>query len=510
MCLLIAGKASEIRTALLNTPGLIENIFKRNNDGVGAMYTSSRKVLRTPKVLPNTVAEAIAFIQSLPQDDRNLALHWRMRTHGDTDLENCHPYSVIDGKVALMHNGVLSQGNHADKSKSDTWHYIADVVRPMLELAPKMFMNMAWATLVASDISRNNRFAIMDNEGALMILNKHTGIDVQGMWFSNTYAWDPALLIPDYNKPKTYNTSTFSNQNWKGGRAMWDDNIYGDDYVSQVTTLLDKRDADEKKKDAPVGNDASVADFELSDAIRKEFEREKRFAEDVNNVLDGFAFDEVELWESVSRADVEVVTLFLEDYPYRTLSAMYTSCEFVVPTNDREYSVTDGLLVEHLEKGDILWLAEFTSFTSTAPTQLAQAMCWYGDWCAPEEDETTDIMEKAAKEIKDELDAQIDAATAGGEDGQVRPRGQLTLVKPALWRGNQTPVVEPTALTPSQMLAASQERAAEARANRLAREGAAARGMTVLQYELYMEQLNNIADPVEDEVLTVTTANMMH
>jgi predicted glutamine amidotransferase len=58
------------------------------------------------------------------QDDREIAIHFRWTTHGKTDMLNCHPYDVIPGFIAMMHNGVLHTGNAADKNKSDTWHFI--------------------------------------------------------------------------------------------------------------------------------------------------------------------------------------------------------------------------------------------------------------------------------------------------------------------------------------------------------------------------------------------------
>jgi hypothetical protein len=38
----------------------------------------------------------------------------------------------------------------------------------------------------------------MNGEGRISHVNKDSGIEHDGMWFSNTYAWNPALLIPTY------------------------------------------------------------------------------------------------------------------------------------------------------------------------------------------------------------------------------------------------------------------------------------------------------------------------
>jgi hypothetical protein len=121
-----------------------------------------------------------------------------MKTHGDIDLTNCHPYDVFGfdedtkGKgtpIAMMHNGILSTGNAKDTSKSDTWHYIRDYIRPLIQKDQSLIFTDAFRRLIASHISSSNKFALMDALGNVQIVNKHAGIEWNGAWFSNTYAW---------------------------------------------------------------------------------------------------------------------------------------------------------------------------------------------------------------------------------------------------------------------------------------------------------------------------------
>lgn len=340
MCLLISGKSNEIRATLLNTEGLLYDIYSSNSDGVGAMYVTSKRKLRTPKVLPRTLGECMAFIRQLPDDDRNLALHFRMKTHGHIDLTNCHPYDVIPGQIALMHNGILSQGNKADPSKSDTWHYIKDVVRPMLAEAPKMFLNRAWLNLIEEDISTSNRFAIMDSEGDLVILNKETGIEHAGLWFSNTYAWSPELLIPGYKK--TYKFP----KHW----SQWDDDTYygGRWHGGNVVALGSN----------PVGA-ADEEDDELPDE----------------------AFSDL-VWEVMASNDTAELADLLVDYPLRTLTAVMDECYFSPSTAGYEPNKTEQELLDMLVKGDpvpLAWKID-RSGTATIGKVVAEMMCWYGDW----------------------------------------------------------------------------------------------------------------------------------
>lgn len=198
MCLLITGPASSIRAHLLNTPGLIENIYDSNADGLGIMYGTVRG-LKVVKRLPATASHARTIIQTLPNDAREVALHWRWRTHGDIDMDNCHPYQVTP-TTQLMHNGILSTGNKDDPSKSDTWHFIKDYLADM----PDDGLHNAGFLEILGDFIGNNKFAIMSADGRLSVVNEEQGLHHQDVWYSNTYAWSPDLLIPTYRKKSVY------------------------------------------------------------------------------------------------------------------------------------------------------------------------------------------------------------------------------------------------------------------------------------------------------------------
>ena len=188
MCLLI----NQPTTAPVLPAHWLSDFFSYNSDGVGVMY-SENNCLITEKILPKTDAEFIAFYNAHIAG-KDCAYHLRMRTHGDTDLENCHPYMVLNHAehgmdLALMHNGILSTGNKADPSKSDTWHYIRDYLRPMLSGNPEFFMHPAFSKIVGDHIGSGNKFVLMDNAGRVATINQSAGVFWGGLWLSNTYAW---------------------------------------------------------------------------------------------------------------------------------------------------------------------------------------------------------------------------------------------------------------------------------------------------------------------------------
>lgn len=204
MCLLI--------TQNKNAPALksewLEDFFSYNSDGVGVMYAHKGNLV-IEKLLPKTAIDLEQFYDAHIQN-RNCAWHLRMRTHGDIDLDNCHPYQVLNKKehgldMWLMHNGILSTGNKANPKKSDTWHYIKDYLVPMLAKNPDFAFHPAFNLIVADHIGKSNKFVIMDNTGRMATINKDAGVYWNGIWLSNTYAWSASStaskkLITDKKK----------------------------------------------------------------------------------------------------------------------------------------------------------------------------------------------------------------------------------------------------------------------------------------------------------------------
>jgi hypothetical protein len=145
------------------------------------------------KILPKTAHDFVKFYRE-HIEGKDCAFHLRMRTHGATDLENCHPYEVLNSKdhgidLWLMHNGILSTGNSADTTKSDTWHYIRNYLRPILAGNPDFAFTEEFNELISEHIGDSNKFVLMDNDGRMTTINKDAGVYWGGLWLSNTYAW---------------------------------------------------------------------------------------------------------------------------------------------------------------------------------------------------------------------------------------------------------------------------------------------------------------------------------
>lgn len=196
MCIIIQGQSANLKNIVLNTKGLLASVVDSNPDGVGIMFTGDDGALTVQKLLSDKEDTVGAWLESaLPDDSRPVALHARFTTHGDNSEDNTHPYDVDGGY--LMHNGVLRIGNDLDKQRSDTWHYC------------RMFLDGALHGIVAAPqglqllgdhIGQSNRFVILDKMGRMHIVNKHTGVEYENLWFANTYAWDVSTLDPTFRR----------------------------------------------------------------------------------------------------------------------------------------------------------------------------------------------------------------------------------------------------------------------------------------------------------------------
>src|SRR5262245_15054454 len=108
---------------------MLADFYQKNADGVGIMWKSGESV-DVEKITSPSLEEWFRFYDRHARG-RACLIHLRMRTHGDINEDNTHPYYVGRGYF-LMHNGILQTGNAKDRSRSDTWHFIEDHLKPCL------------------------------------------------------------------------------------------------------------------------------------------------------------------------------------------------------------------------------------------------------------------------------------------------------------------------------------------------------------------------------------------
>lgn len=189
MCLIIETKKE------ITIPRFVmEDMFERNNDGFGFMYVRNGHSYGEKY---HSSDLDLLYNTYLRLKDCEPFIHLRMKTHGDISEENSHPYNCGSG-VWLMHNGVMGECQGDDKSKSDTWYFANEYLRPMFEQVMDVsafIRTRGFKELVTRFIGSNNRIVLADRVGTLRFnpSSWHTITNEQtkcvGMRVSNTYAW---------------------------------------------------------------------------------------------------------------------------------------------------------------------------------------------------------------------------------------------------------------------------------------------------------------------------------
>lgn len=130
-----------------------------------------------------------------------MLIHFRIATHGEINVENCHPFK-LNNHMALIHNGVIS--GYGDKEKkSDTRDFIDKVIG---NISHKQWRNPAFRELVGDAIGYS-KFGILDTVGNYYIINEDRGYWTDGVWYSNKSY--------EEKKPITKTeTTTYTTYNW--------------------------------------------------------------------------------------------------------------------------------------------------------------------------------------------------------------------------------------------------------------------------------------------------------
>lgn len=150
-----------------------------NSDGWGIMASQGGR-LRIERGLDEQ-----EFFHVLKDFSGPVAVHFRWATHGDKTVDNVHPFEILGGEYAVMHNGTIDLPQR-DKKYSDTWHFCHDILTPLLKNDPGLFGTGYFEEMLRAIVGWNNKLVIMRHDGKSMVVNKKEGAEEGGIWLSST------------------------------------------------------------------------------------------------------------------------------------------------------------------------------------------------------------------------------------------------------------------------------------------------------------------------------------
>lgn len=186
------------------TKEVLENCSINNPDGCGFAYINDEGLIIIKKFMDfKDFWEDYKDIQ----ENHTMLIHFRIATHGNIELANCHPFKLND-HMALIHNGIISGYGSKTENLSDTRDFIDKVVG---NISYKMWKNPSFRTLVGKAIG-SSKFAILDNDNNYYIINEDLGSWVDGVWYSNNSYKVYKKVVP----ATTVNTKPASDNNGWG------------------------------------------------------------------------------------------------------------------------------------------------------------------------------------------------------------------------------------------------------------------------------------------------------
>jgi hypothetical protein len=172
--------------AILNKPNQfikrkhLKNCWDNNGDGAGLAYVSKKGNISIFKELDNfdTFYDRYKYVRDR-NPESNMLIHFRIKTHGNTDKTNCHPFKVNDGLV-FCHNGIISEVKDSDRY-SDTIMFNHTVLRKL----PDGFIYSDSIKSLISKYIGSSKLVFLTSKNEAYIINEHFGEHTKKGWFSN-------------------------------------------------------------------------------------------------------------------------------------------------------------------------------------------------------------------------------------------------------------------------------------------------------------------------------------
>src|SRR3990167_8960546 len=184
MCIAIAKQAG-----LAIQENILKTCFENNPDGAGFCVEVDGKLIINKGYF--TFEDFYTAYQ--PYEYKKALLHFRIRTHGDIDTDNCHPF-VISDNLAFVHNGIIN-AVHAKGSESDTIIFNQQYLQPIVsKYGENALTSPALKQLIEHFIGYSKLVLFAKGQEDFIFFNETLGNrSLENVWFSNT-SWQTSKI----------------------------------------------------------------------------------------------------------------------------------------------------------------------------------------------------------------------------------------------------------------------------------------------------------------------------
>jgi hypothetical protein len=169
------------------TPDELANSWQNNSDGAGlSFYDSSGEIVVEKSMNRSEFVDIYNKAVVQHGDKTEMAVHFRIATHGGVNIDNCHPFYTPNKNMSVIHNGIIPVVFDSKKDpRSDTRVFVEDV----LPLMPENWIDNEQLFNVVEEYIGHSKLVVLstDSEHSSYIFNEHMGhwSEDKKIWFSN-------------------------------------------------------------------------------------------------------------------------------------------------------------------------------------------------------------------------------------------------------------------------------------------------------------------------------------
>jgi len=156
------------------------NCWINNPDWGGFSFTDETGKVVIVKGFEKLKSMEASYRLAKKSYDSPFMLHFRKVSRGKKTKENCHPFYTHDGKVAIAHNGTISNIPFTQTHEESDTKIFADMISRLDE---KWYENIGICALIKNYIGKSRMAIMADNMIRLGALEDWKEVD--GIYFSN-------------------------------------------------------------------------------------------------------------------------------------------------------------------------------------------------------------------------------------------------------------------------------------------------------------------------------------
>ena len=180
----------------------LKRCYDANPDGAGFMFAENKEL----KVKKGYFTFKDFYKEYKPHENKQVLIHFRIKTHGPIDKNNCHPFLVNNG-LGFIHNGIIS--GYGDDKESDTIAFNKAILKKLVAKHGNNSLFDDPMVELIENVIGYSKLVFLDRHGNYKIMNEDKGSWHDGIWYSNNSWKKPEPVkypsyLSNFNRSQQY------------------------------------------------------------------------------------------------------------------------------------------------------------------------------------------------------------------------------------------------------------------------------------------------------------------